>query len=98
MHAGPHPRAISLAAAALPRFPPADHPNAAAALGTPAGHPNAAAALGTPAPRSGRERDGLKTVPYHRIFAPSCRRRGEMYRVGTPNADEVPSDDPTDSY
>src|SRR5437868_6610572 len=42
--------------------------------------------------------DGLKTVPYHRIFAPSCIRRGEMYRVGTPNADEVPSDDPTDSY
>src|SRR2546426_10915049 len=35
---------------------------------------------------------------YQRILAPSCIRRGEMYRVGTPNADEVPSDDPTDSY
>jgi beta-lactamase regulating signal transducer with metallopeptidase domain len=41
--AGPHPRSLSLGGASSTRFPPA-------------GHPNAAAALGAPAPRSGRRR------------------------------------------
>ena len=43
LRAGPHPRALSLGGAPSARFPPA-------------GHPNAAAASGTPAPRSGRGR------------------------------------------
>src|SRR5437016_8398019 len=42
-------RSLSLGGPASPGYPPAGHPNAAAASGTPAGHPNAAAALGTPA-------------------------------------------------
>src|SRR5882672_10260863 len=70
MLAGPHPRSdtpartvrapgtlpLALGGAASPRYPPAGHPNAAAALGAPAGHPSAAAALGAPAPRAGRRR------------------------------------------
>ncbi len=47
MRVGPHPHALSLGGAASPRFPPA-------------GHPNAAAALGTPAPRSGRRRSRVR--------------------------------------
>src|SRR5438876_10142781 len=54
-------RSLALGGAAAPRFPPA-------------GHPNAAAALGTPAPRAGRRRrspHAAGVLADHRPVAPA---------------------------
>src|SRR5437867_1216706 len=70
MLAGPHPRSLSLGGAASPRFPPA-------------GHPNAGAALGTPAPRSGRGRSSpaLPSAVFRRLKSIDVRSRLSSWMV-----------------
>src|SRR5438093_1674612 len=65
---GPHPHSLSLGGAALPRFPPA-------------GHPNAVAALGTPVPRSGRGRYCCSRGPISFIVLDPTSSAGRLRAV-----------------
>src|SRR5439155_23601927 len=42
--------------------------------------------------------DSHVTLLYQRTLKPSCSRRGGVYRVATPNAEEVPKTEPTLSF